>query len=208
MTARGRRGPEQLLADIRAAAVEELCLVGVGRLSMAGIAQRSGTARTSLYRRWSAPIDIVLDALEHDFPQETVSPGTDDLRGDLVRALVSLAEWTSTPTARAAAAILTERDRHPELAAALYTRVFDPKGGRFTRTVLNHYAEHGHIDPSLVSDVVVDIGEALVLKHLSDTGHVPTHAHLERIVDHAILPAVGLPRRGTCPGEDPRHPVS
>ncbi|ASO21496.1 AcrR family transcriptional regulator [Actinoalloteichus hoggarensis] len=193
MNARARRSQEEMLADIRAAALAELTEVGIGRMSMAGIAQRSGTARTSLHRRWSSPTEILLEAVEDSYPQETVSPGLDDLRGDLIRALEFLVDWTATPTARAVESILAERARHPELAQALYERVFDQKGGRFTRTVLMHYAEHGYLDPALVTDVVTDIGEALVLKHFADSGSPPDAVLLARIVDEAVLPAVGVP---------------
>ncbi|AOS64534.1 TetR-like C-terminal domain-containing protein [Actinoalloteichus hymeniacidonis] len=193
MSARARRSQAQMLADIHAAALAELTEVGIGRMSMAGIAQRSGTARTSLHRRWSSPTEILLEAVEDNYPQETVSPGLDDLRGDLIRALGFLADWVTTPTALAVEAILMERGRHPELAQALYERVFDRNGGRFTRTVLLHYAEHGHLDPALVTDVVTDIGEALVLKHLADNGSPPDSSLLARIVDEAVLPAVGRP---------------
>ena len=82
-----RRNQEDMLADIRAAAVAELREVGLGRMSMVGIADRSGAARTSIYRHWSSPSEVLLDALERDFPTESVSPGTDDLRGDLIKAL-------------------------------------------------------------------------------------------------------------------------
>ncbi|MGV0835896.1 TetR/AcrR family transcriptional regulator [Mycolicibacterium thermoresistibile] len=192
MSPPGRRSEQEMLAAIRTAAVAELLDVGLGRLSMAGIAERSGAARTSLYRRWESPADVLLDALADDFPQETVTPTDDDLRGDLIAALERLVSWTTTPAAQAVRAILAERDRYPELVRNLYERVFDPSGGRFTRIVLHHYAERGQLNPARVTDVVVDIGEALVFKHLVDFGRPPDRGYLERIVDQAILPAVGL----------------
>lgn len=189
-----RRSQEEMFAAIRAAAVAEFQEVGLARMSMVGIAERSGAARTSIYRHWPGPTDVLLDALEHEFPEESVSAGTDNLRGDLIDALTHLVSWSSSPTAQVVAAIVAERERYPDLAHALYEQVFDAKGGRFTRTVLHHYAEHGDLDPDLVTDVVVDIGEALVLKHLADTGSPPDREQVERIVDQAILPAVGQPR--------------
>jgi hypothetical protein len=103
-----------------------------------------------------------------------------------------LVQWSQHPSARAVQAVLTERGRYPELADALFTRVFDPAGRRFTATVLHHYARLGHIDARLVTPVVEDIGEALVLKHAIDTGESPSVERLAEIVDHAILPAVGI----------------
>ncbi|MCY0995202.1 TetR/AcrR family transcriptional regulator [Nannocystis sp. ILAH1] len=189
-----RRRGDDLLRSIHEAVLAELAEVGLGRLTMEGIARRARTAKTSLYRRWSSPHEVLLDAIHSEHPEEVPSPSADDLRGDLLRALRQLVEWTRSPTAAAAAAILAERKRYPELAAALYERVFDARGGRFTLTVLRHYAARGHIDPALITPVVADIGEALVLKHSLDADAPPSEETLAAIVDQAILPAVGRGR--------------
>jgi hypothetical protein len=88
-------------------------------------------------------------------------------------------------------AIMVERHRYPELVAGLQG-VFDRAGRRFTATVLHHYARLGQVDPALVTPVVEDIGEALVLKHALDTGEEPSTERLAEIVDQAVLPAVGI----------------
>jgi AcrR family transcriptional regulator len=176
--------------------LEELAEVGLGRLTMEGIARRAATAKTSLYRRWNNPHEVLLHALAHDFPQESVSPGSDDLRGDLIRALELMTEWLATPTARAVSEIMMEKARYPELAEAVYTDLFDAKGGTFTRTVLSHYADQGWFDPGLITPVVADIGESLVIKHATDSNELPDTEVLAAIVDQAILPAVGI----TTPG--------
>ncbi|WP_459549604.1 TetR/AcrR family transcriptional regulator [Nocardia sp. X0981] len=193
MSTRGRRSDAEVVAAVRTAAVEELIQVGLGKLTMDGIAQRAGIAKTSLYRRWDNPQAILLDALRAEFPQETpaLAP-TDDLRGDLIEALRLMVRWLATPTARATGAVLAERERYPELAEAVYTEVFDPKGGRFTSTVLRHYADAGRIDPALLTPVVLDIGEALILKFSLDSGALPDDRTVADIVDQAILPAIGL----------------
>lgn len=188
---RTRRRGEALLRAIHAAVLAELAEVGLGRLTMEGIARRAGTAKTSLYRRWSSPHEVLLDAIHDEHPQEVPSPAADDLRGDLLRALRQLVAWSRSPTAAAVAAIMAERRRYPELAAALYERVFDARGGRFTLTVLRHYAERGRIDPGRVTPVVADIGEALVFKYMLDADEAPDEARLAAIVDQAILPALG-----------------
>jgi catechol 2,3-dioxygenase-like lactoylglutathione lyase family enzyme len=92
-------------------------------------------------------------------------------------------------------AIMSERQRHPDLVKALYDRVFDARGSTFTYTVLRHYAEQGQIDPALITPVVRDIGEALVFKHVTDADQLPGDHELAAIVDQAILPAIGIPPR-------------
>ena len=191
MAGRSRRRGEALLAALHDAALAELDEVGLGRLTMEGIARRAGTPKTTLYRRWSAPEEVLLDAIAAAYPTERPSPAADDLRGDLIAALELLIEWSRHPTARAVQAIMLERHRHPGLVARLY-RIFDQGGRRFTATVLHHYARLGHVDPALVTPVVEEIGEALVFKHAIDTGEEPKAERLAEIVDQAILPAVGI----------------
>ncbi|GIG86310.1 TetR/AcrR family transcriptional regulator [Plantactinospora endophytica] len=189
---RTRRRGDELLRAIHAAVLRQVAEVGVGGLTMEGIAKEAATAKTSLYRRWSSPRELLLDALHDAHPQEAPSPGADDLRGDLIRALRQLVDWMTTPAAAAVVAIIMERHRHPDLVAALYTRVFDARGGTFTSTVLRHYAAQGQLDAALLTPVVMDIGEALVLKYSTDNDHLPGDAVLAAIVEQAILPAVGL----------------
>ncbi|AVT37210.1 TetR/AcrR family transcriptional regulator [Plantactinospora sp. BB1] len=196
---RTRRRGDELIRAIHAAVLRQVTEVGVGGLTMEGIAKEAATAKTSLYRRWSSPRELLLDALHEAHPQEVPSPGADDLRGDLIRALRQLVAWMVTPAATAVVAILMERHRHPDLVASLYTRVFDARGGTFTSTVLRHYARQGQLDPALLTPVVMDIGEALVLKYGTDNDHLPGDEVLAAIVDQAILPAVGIGPAGHRP---------
>jgi AcrR family transcriptional regulator len=189
-----RRSASDLREACRAAVIAEVTERGLGRLSVEGVARRAEVAKTSIYRHWSSVEDLLLDALDEALPLEQVSPGDDALRADLLRSLQQLVGWLGGSAAPAVAAILAERPRRPELVEALYTRVFDTHGSRFTRTVIEHYAARGAVDSRLVTAVVVDIGEALVLKHLTDTGQAPDAATLAEIVDQAILPALGYPR--------------
>ncbi|ANY07667.1 TetR/AcrR family transcriptional regulator [Pseudonocardia sp. HH130630-07] len=181
------------MAALYEAVLAEVDEVGLGRLTMEGVARRAGTAKTTLYRRWPDPGALLVEAIGAAYPTERPSPAADDLRGDLIRALELLLEWSRHPSARAVQAVLAERRQHPETVAALQ-QVFDASGRRFTATVLHHYARLGHLDPARVTPVVEDIGEALVLKHGIDTGQEPDRERLAEIVDQAILPAAGVPR--------------
>jgi AcrR family transcriptional regulator len=199
---RSRRRGDDLIQAIHAAVLAEVAEVGVGGLTMEGIAKRAATAKTSLYRRWPSPGELLMDALYEAHPRELPSPGADDLRGDLIRALQQLVAWMIAPAGMAVMAVMAERQRHPDLVKALYDRVFDARGGTFTYTVLRHYAQQGQIDPELVTPVVRDIGEALVFKHVTDADELPDDEKLAAIVDQAILPAIGIP-----PGRGERSPT-
>jgi AcrR family transcriptional regulator len=190
---RSRRRGDDLIQAIHAAVLAEVAEVGVSGLTMEGIAKRAATAKTSLYRRWPSPRELLLDALYEAHPEESPSPSADNLRGDLIQALQQLVAWMVQPAGIAVMAVMAERQRHPDLVKALYDRVFDARGSTFTYTVLRHYADQGQIDPDLLTPVVRDIGEALVFKHVTDADELPDEAKLAAIVDQAILPAVGIP---------------
>jgi AcrR family transcriptional regulator len=183
-----------LLDAIYSAAVEEASAVGIGRLTMDGIAKRAQTARTTLYRRWGDPVELLLEALGELHPVEEPAPGADDLRGDLIASLRMMVDWALSPAGRAVLVLVGDPQRDPVVMEALYERVFARKGGTFTQTVLRHYAAHGHFEPSLLTPVVLDIGEAMVTKRMMDTGEDPGDDYLAAIVDQAILPAIGLRR--------------
>jgi AcrR family transcriptional regulator len=190
-----RRRGKDLLDAIYAAAVEEAAAAGPGRLTMDAIAKRAATARTTLYRRWSDPVDLLLDALADLHPVEQPTPSADDLRGDLITSLRLMVDWGFSPAGRAVMAILADPARDPAVVQALWERVFDQRGGTFTQTVLRHYADSGRINPDRLTPVVLDIGEAMVAKRIMDTGADPGDAYLTDVVDQAILPAIGLPPR-------------
>ncbi|MEU2039692.1 TetR/AcrR family transcriptional regulator [Nocardia niwae] len=190
---KGRRTQLELHADCRAAVIAEAAETGVARLAMEGVARRAGVAKTSLYRHWPTVEELLIEALAQAYPVEVPSPAGGNLRGDLLRALEQLTQWLSGPTGAATAAILAERQRRPDLVEALYRNVFDLRGGRFTRTVLDHYASLGQIDSALITPIVSDIGEALVIKHQIDTGRWPDERVRAAIVDQALLPALGFP---------------
>ncbi|GAB3241682.1 TetR/AcrR family transcriptional regulator C-terminal ligand-binding domain-containing protein [Mycolicibacterium hippocampi] len=195
-----RRTAEDLKAACRAAVLGEAVETGVVGLTVEGVARRAAVAKTSIYRHWATVDDLLLDALVEIYPVETPTPEGGDLRADLLRSLDQLAEWLSGPAAAVVAAILTERGRRPEFVEELYRRVFDAHGGRFTRIVMDHYSALGEVDARLITPVVADIGEALVIKHQIDTGMLPDVEVRAAIVDQAILPALGrgVPDKRKC----------
>src|SRR2546429_1638595 len=80
---RRRRGTavEKAIAD---AVIAELAEVGFGRLSFEGIAERAGTGKSPLYRRWPGTTSLAIDTLEKlgSGPAEYAPTGV--LRDDLI----------------------------------------------------------------------------------------------------------------------------
>ena len=188
-----RRRGQELVDAIHSAVLAETADAGVSGLTMEGIARRAGTAKTSLYRRWSTPEDILAEAIQRHYPQETPAPEADDLRGDLIRSLELFRSFMAGDEwGRALVAVVSEGLRRPEFHQRMWTDVYGPRGERFTNTVLRHYAALGEIDPARVNDLTTDIGEAMMIKYCMDQpGELPPVDYLTRIVDEVILPAVG-----------------
>jgi AcrR family transcriptional regulator len=187
-----RRRGQELVDAIHDAVLREAAETGVARLTMEGVARRAGTAKTSLYRRWSTPEDILVEALHSAYPQEEPSPGADDLRGDLVAALTLFhGLMGQEPLGPVMLACVAEASYRPEFHERLWREVYAPRGGRFTATVLRYYADRGRIDPARVTPLTTDIGEAMMVKYALDRLGPPPPDYVERIVDEVILPALG-----------------
>jgi AcrR family transcriptional regulator len=84
---RRRRGAE-LEAALLEAAWEELFDTGYAGLTFDGVAQRAGTSRPVLYRRWPNKPDLVRAAVQYELVRDRPTvPDTGSLRGDLLAVL-------------------------------------------------------------------------------------------------------------------------
>src|SRR6202789_3118751 len=80
---RRRRGTavEQAISE---AVIAELAEVGFGRLTFEGVAERAGTGKSPLYRRWPDTTSLVIDTLEKLGSDPAAYPRTGVLRDDLI----------------------------------------------------------------------------------------------------------------------------
>lgn len=86
---------------------------GYGGLSIEGVARRAGVAKTSVYRQWRSPAELLLSAAE---PELNPPPAGALTAGAFSQALRE--QW-ATPEARAMVLAVLEGARHePSLAAA------------------------------------------------------------------------------------------
>src|ERR1700691_156525 len=82
-----RRGP-MLEAALLDAAWEELRAVGYTSLTMEAVADRAGTSRAVLYRRWRNRPELVIAAMRRHRPLLSGEiPDTGSLRGDVLALL-------------------------------------------------------------------------------------------------------------------------
>src|SRR5579863_3612643 len=86
--ARSRRRGEVLEAALLDAAWAELQAVGYAGLTMEAVADRAGTSRAVLYRRWRNRPELVIAAMRRHRPMLSGEiPDTGSLRGDVLAVL-------------------------------------------------------------------------------------------------------------------------
>jgi len=96
--------------------------VGYLQLTIAKIAERAGTTKPAIYRRWPTKAHLVHEAVFPAQALEAISAGT-DLRGDLRALLLAGLDLLGRPAARAALpGLLAETSADSRLAADVLGR--------------------------------------------------------------------------------------
>jgi AcrR family transcriptional regulator len=161
----GRPRDPRIDAAILTATAELLAEIGYSNLTMAAIAERAGTTKTALYRRWSSKADLVHEAAFPAGPNALVVQ-TGDIATD-VRAMIAAARDVFTsPVVRAALpGLLTDMTADTELNARVmnrFTGMFDAIRMRITEAVARGDM-HSDIDTNRLVEV---IGGATMLRLL------------------------------------------
>ena len=169
-----------------AAAMELVSECGFGRATIEGIAEKSGVARSTIYRHWDSLAEIL-----HDAMVETVSAhgdvDTGTLRGDLIEIYTHLGEHLSSPTLGHIVVSMFAEARRDEKAAALLhrfskerrQRVLDSIDAAKTRGELPESADGMQMTIDLAAPIFF---RAIVLLETIDPDFI--EAHVDRWLDH------------------------
>ncbi len=172
-------------SKLLAAATELLVESGPRGITVDAVAERSGVAKSTLYRHWSSVHELLLDVMRCNVPD--ASPV--DLSAGFHAALrfwvdQGVATLSDPSWARVLPALLELRSHSPEMSELLDAD-FDAKLELIT-SILEVGAAQGHVpaglDPRLVTQTLIG---PLVLAALSGDGHLPELAAfvLERFLD-------------------------
>ncbi|GAA2014898.1 TetR/AcrR family transcriptional regulator [Microbacterium ulmi] len=189
-TAKRRRGQELEVA-ILDAGWQQLLDGGYGSFTIDAVAERAGTSRSVVYRRWDDREALLEAALAHGLRQGMVeAPDTGSLRGDMIELLHRSNE------ARAPLA---------PLMSVLIGSHFSESGGSFadlrrqmigTRTrgalddVIDRAAARGEIDPARLTPRVRTVAFDLFRHHLLLNLTPMPDDDIVGIVDEIFLPLV------------------
>jgi AcrR family transcriptional regulator len=204
---RRRRGAvlEDALLD---SAWEELFESGYAALTIDAVAQRAGTSRTVIYRRWATKAELVRAAVRRAQERTPIeAPDTGSLRGDLL-ALARQANKRSAPFSATLTYHLGPYFQETGTTPAELREVL--VGDRMTLldVVLERAAERGEVDPARLSPRVRSVPFDLFRHEALMTLAPVPDAVIEEIVDEVFLPLVGAAQEqanGRAATGDPRR---
>ena len=131
-----------------------LAEVGVERTCIEMVAERSGVARSTIYRHWDNKPALVMDALER-IRTDDEAEFTGDHEADLREIATKLGEMLRSPASRIMADLTAAADRDPQLAE-LHRTYIDRKRARVMHLIRELQAD-GRIDPALDPSYVADM---------------------------------------------------
>lgn len=183
---RRRRGTavEKAISD---AVLAELAEVGFGRLTFEGVAERAGTGKSPLYRRWPDTVSLVIDTLEKLGADPAGYRRTGVLRDDVIGLTVHMTKTLHGVKGEAFRSLLGEAHRYPPLLARFMSQVLDPLFETLT-DLLHDAARRGEIPPERLTPVVLEVLHALIVKRALLGTHSPTKKDITEMVDQVLLP--------------------
>ena len=183
---RRRRGTavEKAISD---AVLVELAEVGFGRLTFESVAERAGTGKSPLYRRWPDTVSLVIDTLEKLGADPAGYRRTGVLRDDVIGLTVHMTKTLHGVKGEAFRSLLGEAHRYPPLLARFMSQVLDPLFETLT-DLLDDAARRGEVPPERLTPVVLEVLHALIVKRALLDTHSPTKKDITEMVDQALLP--------------------
>ncbi len=128
--------------------------VGFGRTSIEAIAERSGVARSTIYRHWPNRPDLLVEAIRSTVALEPSSE-TGDLRHDLSELLGGLADRLGSPqTGPIMLSLIAEARRDPQMAS-VFTRFALERFG-LIRSILERAIERGELKAEMDSEQMTE----------------------------------------------------
>ncbi|HEV8650275.1 MAG TPA: TetR/AcrR family transcriptional regulator [Actinomycetes bacterium] len=182
-----RRRGETLEHAIFDAVLDQLQTVGYAGLTMEGVAACAHTGKAALYRRWPCKEDLVVDALHHTLPSLADLPDHGNVRDDLLDLLCRVAALVNSPTGCALQSLMAEIDQDRPFARILHDRVLEPRKRMFL-DVLERGARRGEVRPDAVSQLVAEVGPAMLVQRFFVDGAPVPDAYVVSVLDDLVMP--------------------
>ncbi|MDG4825033.1 TetR/AcrR family transcriptional regulator [Asanoa sp. WMMD1127] len=183
------------------AAMEELTTNGYAAMTMERVAQRAGTNKNAIYRRWPTRAALGIAAYTQFVSTNTQVPDTGSLRGDALELLRRANSTFASPIGGILRALLAGARDDPLLLAQLQERTADA-GSAPWLTILARAVARGELRPEALHPRVATVAVVLLRDEFITRGYpaVPNSV-LADILDEVYLPL--LRGRGTAHPPDP-----
>jgi AcrR family transcriptional regulator len=187
---RRRRGQE-LEDAILDAAWAQLQTAGYAGFTVEAVAERAGTSRPVVYRRWPERDDLVGAAIAHELGRDRIAtPDTGSLRGDVIEVLVRANEARSRLIPMLSVLIGSYFTVGGPSFADIRARAFDQRPRGAFDEILDRGIARGEVDPGRVTPRVRTVAFDLFRHDLIMTLKPLSEQEIVQIVDEIFLPLV------------------
>ncbi|ORJ61857.1 TetR/AcrR family transcriptional regulator [Mycobacterium simiae] len=161
----GRPRDPRIDSAILTATAELLVEIGYSNLTLAAVAERAGTTKSALYRRWSSKAELVHETAFPNAPSALEAPAG-DFAADLRMMLEATRDVFTTPVVRAALpGLVADMTADAELNARVMARFTDLFSA--VRARLSEAVDRGEAHPDVDPDRLIElIGGATMLRML------------------------------------------
>jgi AcrR family transcriptional regulator len=163
--AAGRPRDPRIDAAILRATADLLVEIGYSNLTMAAVAERAGTTKTALYRRWSSKAELVHEAAFPATPSAIETP-PGDIKADIRAMLAAARDVFTSPVVRAAMpGLIADMAGDADLNARVMSRFTELFVA--VRTRLAEARERGEVHTDVDPDRLLEVvGGATMLRVL------------------------------------------
>ena len=167
-----------------AATLDLLAERGITATTIEAVAERSGVAKTTIYRQWDGQPALVLDAIGTTLHTPT-DPDTGTLRGDLLELLGGLADALNTsPAAGLMPALIDAAERDPTFAALHHREA--AQRHQVVLTAIVRGIDRGELTPGADPAEVLDlIAGPVFYRRLVSAGAVD-RAFAQQVIDRVL----------------------
>ena len=191
-----RRRGAALEAAILDAGWEQLLASGYGGFTFEAVADRAGTSKPVLYRRWSTREEMLLAVVGHRGADAALPvPDTGSLRGDVL-ALLSTANRERTGMWAFFSAQLGAYYQDGTLTPADFRRAFIGERPSSMSLIMQRALERGEVNPERLSPRAVSLPFDLFRQEAMMTLRPVPDDVIREIVDDVFLPLVGARAHG------------
>ena len=197
-----RRRGAALEDAILDAAWEELTAVGYSAFSMENVAVRARTGKASIYRRWPARSELVMDALLDHMPTpdeactefEPANLPDSVTTAEALRTVGrSIARVLTSPTGRVIRAVKLEAASDPDLARLIDARFQSPRREAMIR-LLQRGVARGDVRPDAANAAIADVLPAVLMHRVLMQQQPVREVDVQDIIDTVMIPLVEVRR--------------